>query len=82
MPQVNRTPPNRTHDQTLWFDVKKWTEQKARTWLREHDYITRGYHKTDKYHQFRQYDMNDNKYKYRRDSRGQGIVAIIGIPRD
>ncbi len=47
---------NKTNVQSVLFNVNKWTVDKAKKWLAEHDYKHDKVDTTEQYHRFRQFD--------------------------
>jgi signal peptide peptidase SppA len=56
-------------------------KKKSKTWLEDHEYYTDGYHGTKDKHRWRQYDPQQEKFNYRNDDRGDGITAVVGVPK-
>jgi hypothetical protein len=70
---------NRSYVQSILFDNKKWTINKAKNWLKKHQYNIGKLDKTNKYLRFRQ--KIPRKFKeFRTQSFGKntGIKAILG----
>lgn len=83
MPEVKRKAPDKYHYQTIIFPKDKWSKDEAETWLDEHDSYTDGYHETDDFHRFRQYDPEDGKFNYFYKTIDEdGVKANIGVPKE
>lgn len=81
MPRVDRRAPGKTHTQSVLFDREHWTEERARAWLEEHDYITGGLDETEERLRFRQYDPDD-RFRYRtQDIEREGVSLVQGFPK-
>jgi hypothetical protein len=82
MPNVGRKPPNKNHVQSvLFYRDAGWTEALSRKWLKSHDYYTDGLDETDKLLRWRQYDPDDNKFRYRQNTieekNGKPSIALL-----
>lgn len=75
MPTVGRKAPDKPHTRSVVFDKAKWTVEKAKTWLKEHDHFTDGLHETDDTYRFRQYDPTDG-FRIKNHGIGDGIVLV------
>lgn len=75
MPTVGRKAPDKPHTRSIVFDKAKWTVEKAKTWLKEHDHFTDGLHETEDSYRFRQYDPTDG-FKIRNQDLGNGISLV------
>jgi len=65
--------------QSILFDKEKWTLEKAKKWLKEHNYRNDKTDETDEYYRFRQRDPNDFvEDSFRTIDWGKGIKAIMG----
>jgi len=81
MPAVGRSAPDATHTQSVVFKKDDWTETRARSWLKSNDMFTDGLDETENTYRFRQYDPNDNKYRYRVVTKDlpAGVSFVIGF---
>lgn len=82
MPDVNRQPPNENHDQSMLFDKEKWTKKESRQWLKDNGYYVDGYDEGKEKHHWRQYQPDNDNFRYRVVERGDGIEAIYGILKE
>jgi hypothetical protein len=81
MPAVNRKAPDATHTQSVLFSKANWTKQRARKWLADHDFITRGLDETENTLRYRQYDPDSDRFRYRTKTENlpAGITFVIGF---
>ncbi|MFW5879299.1 MAG: hypothetical protein ACOCUV_00595 [bacterium] len=80
MPQVDRTTPDKEHVQSVIFDKKKFTINKAKSWLKDNDMYIDGLHETEDSYRFRQYNPSDN-FKYRSKKIEDGVTFIIATKK-
>lgn len=74
-----------TETQSIIFDRKKWTIEKAKQWLKDHKKKVSKADTTADYHRFRQLPVNRfDKSTFRTIPLGgsSGIKAIIAVPKD
>lgn len=83
MPDVGRNAPNETHVQSVCFYKSAgWTEAKSRAWCKDHDYYVDGMDETDELYRWRQYDPEDDKFRYRnRVIQADSIFLVLGFPK-
>jgi len=81
MPTTGRSAPGKTHVQSVIFAKKKWTPEKARAWLKEHDFTSGNMEETGTSYRFRQYDPQSEKFRYRTTPAGDatGINLVTGF---
>ncbi len=79
MPDVGRKAPKATHTQSVIFDKEQWTRAKARAWCEEHDYYSDGSESTETSFRFRQFDPNEEMFRYRIKDLGGGVSLMIGF---
>jgi hypothetical protein len=82
MPDVGRKPPDENHTQSvLFFKDADWTKASSKKWCKDHDYYTDGLDETDKLFRWRQYDPDDDKYRYRQKviekKNGESSIALV-----
>lgn len=85
MPNVNRKAPKKFHWQTILFPkkTKKWNDEKNReAWLEKKACIKSGFHETDDYYRYRQYDPESDKFDYFHKQIDEDVKAICGTPKD
>jgi hypothetical protein len=82
MPAVNRKAPNKTHTQSVIFNKKNWTTEKAKSWLKSHSYISKNLDTTDNYYRFRQYDPDEKRFNYRNKVIEKGLLFVIGFLKE
>ena len=66
--------------QAVLFDKKKWTRNKAKEWLKTHNYNSISNRTTETYHRFRIIEPNYTKYIYRIQHNNKGPDFIIQYP--
>jgi HK97 family phage prohead protease len=82
MPNVGRTAPDKEHTQSVCFYKEKWTKEKSKQWCKDHDYYVDGLDETDLLYRYRQYDPNENKFRYRNQViEKDSIFLVIGYPK-
>jgi HK97 family phage prohead protease len=65
MPNVGRNAPDKTHTQSVCLYKDKWSKEDAKKWCKDHDYYVDGLDETDLLFRFRQYDPDEDKFRYR-----------------
>jgi HK97 family phage prohead protease len=79
MPNVDRNAPEKTHTQSVCFYKEKWTKETSKTWCKDHDYYIDGMDETDILLRWRQYDPNEDKFRYRnQEIEKNSIFLVIG----
>jgi len=83
MPVVNRTAPDKTHTQSVvFYKSAGWTEEKSRAWCKEHEYYVDGFDETENTYRFRQYDPDDERFRYRNQViKPDSIYLVVGYPK-
>ncbi len=83
MPSVGRSAPDKSHTQSVCFYKDAgWTEASSRTWVKDHDYYTDGLDETDLLIRWRQYDPDDQKFRYwNQVIEPDSIFLVIGFPK-
>jgi len=82
MPTVGRKAPNKTHTQSVvfWKDAG-WTETTSRKWCEDHDYYTDGLDENDSQYRWRQYDPEEDRFRYRnQEIEPDSITLVLGFP--
>lgn len=85
MPKVDRTypKPGQYHYQTIIFPKDKWSKEESEQWLKDHESYTDGYHETDDYHRWRQFDPEDDRFNYFYKTIAEdGVKANVGVPKE
>src|SRR4030042_336577 len=79
MPNVGRNAPNETHTQSVCLYKDKWTKQSSNHWCKDHDYYVDGFEETDLLYRYRQFDPNEDKFRYRNQViEKDSIFLVIG----
>jgi HK97 family phage prohead protease len=82
MPNVGRSAPDATHTQSVCFYKEKWTKTTSKQWCKDHDYYVDGLDETDLLFRYRQYDPNENKFRYRNQViEKDSIFLVIGYSK-
>jgi hypothetical protein len=92
MPTVHRNAPEKVHWQTVLFPREGWTKKSAESWLKTHSnrhplakdgypLYTDGYHETDNFIRFRQFDNDNDKFNYRTQVLKNNIRVVMGYPK-
>jgi HK97 family phage prohead protease len=83
MPNVGRKAPDKEHTQSVCFYKEKWTKESSKKWCKDHDYYVDGLDETDTLYRYRQYDPDDNKFRYRNQViEKDSIFLVIGYPKE
>lgn len=83
MPNVHRKYQGNTttYVQSVRFKKENFTKDEAHKWCKDHGYYVDGLDETDNEYWFRQYDPDNEKWKYLVKDIDTGLYFILGVKK-